>query len=148
MKLRPACLFALLALAASATTAQSLLRGEVVHIGGADNVTVQADGGNRVRVRIEGILPPATPPAAQQGRNALGRLLLGQPVSVHASDPAGRTSTDDTLPARLVLAGEEAALWMVRAGYARAAPDRTDLLAAESEARRMGRGLWAGGAQW
>ena len=118
-----------------------LWRVDVVHDG--DTVTCLDAAGQPQKIRLQGIdAPEFDQPHGREARQALAAKLAGGAVRVEgaARDQHGRLLGtlwlgDRDLNRELVAEGHA---W-VFGGFA---PD-PDLIAAESEARKAGRGLWA-----
>ncbi len=115
----------------------------VVAVQDGDTVSAKAPDGVQHRIRLIGIdAPEFDQPHGRQARDALATQVGGRQVMVesHGLDQHGR------LLARLLVEGRDVNASLVRDGHAwafgRVAPDPA-LVAAEAEARRGRRGLWA-----
>ena len=119
--------------------ADTLLRGRVVHIGGADRFTLATEAGGRVRVRLAGTLSPAGgTPAASAARRELARLLFGREVQVRAD-----TAHNEPLSARVLRGDLDIGMQMVAQGWLGADGSDAVLLTLETQARDARRGQWA-----
>lgn len=73
--------------AAQVATAQHTLHGSVVAVADGDTVTVAADGGERLRLRLAAIDAPETlQPYGTAARDELARLVLNRHVTVRVVD--------------------------------------------------------------
>ena len=132
---------AVLCLAASCGGEQ--LDGKVVAVHDGDTVTVLR-GGEQVKVRLACIDAPERGQAfGSRSRERLAELVMRRAVTLEVidHDQYGRTV------AHLQCDGVDVNLEMVRAGlawhYRYHCPNDTALAAAEAEARKAQRGLWA-----
>lgn len=115
-----------------------------------DGTTLRFEDGTVFR--LAGLLPPQPPlgyeglwRTAEQAREALSRLSLGQPLilTVTGKDRWGRT-----MGAAALSDGRQLGRTLVAAGWAQVSglepvAERDDYLRLEAEARREGRGLWS-----
>lgn len=115
----------------------------VVAVQDGDTVSAKAPDGTQHRIRLIGIdAPEYDQPHGRQARDALASRVGGRRVAVesHGHDQHGR------LLARLRVENRDINADLVRQGHAwafgRIAPD-PEIVAAETEARRERRGLWA-----
>lgn len=136
-------LIALGLFATSAVARETVLVGRVVGVHDGDTITVLTDGNKSVKVRLDGIDAPESKQAfGARAKETLSDLVFGKTVAVRVrtTDRYGRTI------GRVQVGGLDVNVEMVRMGFAwwyRAYAKRDTVLeAAESEARRAGRGLW------
>lgn len=130
---------------AAKTPAQSVpvaVAGRVVGITDGDTITVRTAAGT-LKIRLAGIdAPEKRQPYGSKAKEALGKMLAGREVRLidEGKDVYGRTL------ARVIAGGIDVNAAMVRQGYAWhfVKYDKSaDLAAAEREARKAKRGLWA-----
>jgi len=119
--------------------AEEVFKGTVTSVEDGDSVVVSTPT-ERVTLQIEGVdAPELSQPGGPEARAALAALTLGKAVTVRLKNASERI-------ARIEVAGSDTSLALIRRGMAwhcpRHAEDR-DLTAAEADARRAGRGLWA-----
>jgi endonuclease YncB( thermonuclease family) len=149
-RLAGALLFALNLSPAGVALTQGAERfaARVESVADGDSLTVRAEDGKRLRIRLSGIdAPELGQDHADESREQL-RLLLGRQlleIEPLKTDPFGR------LVARVRLEGEDVALWMVRNGHAwhfaryeseQPAMDRVRYRLAQSRAQSQRLGLW------
>jgi endonuclease YncB( thermonuclease family) len=123
------------------------LYGKVTAVKSAD-VVVLDYGAGRYDIRIVGIEVPREGPAAEEARKFVTGLVLGKNGRMRfegrnkEGEMVSRLLTDDP-----VIGIKDVGLELVKAGLARRQPNYDykyhELSAAENEARRAQRGLWA-----
>lgn len=115
-----------------------------------DARTVLLDDGRTVR--LSGITPPASPGRAREAAAALQKIVTGERVTLHATQPGKDRHGHLVMHVALAAEGLERSLQrdMLRLGLARVAArsddDRACLagwLSLERQARESGLGLWA-----
>lgn len=123
---------------------ETVILGRVVGVHDGDTITVLTDGNKSVKVRLDGIDAPESKQAfGARAKDALSSLVFGKTVAVRVrtTDRYGRNV------GRVRVGEVDVNVELVRLGFAwwyRAYARRDTVLeAAESEARRAGRGLWS-----
>jgi micrococcal nuclease len=144
--LRPLLIMLVLAIATTVVAASppaQTLTGKVVSIADGDTLTLLV-GKTQVRVRLEGIdTPERAQPFGRKAGQALAKKVFGKVVQVDdfGKDRYGRTLGIvrlDKSNVNLELVREGWAWW-----YRKYAAKNKELAAAEAEARKAKRGLWA-----
>lgn len=135
-------------LVAGLASAGDSLWGTVTSVPRAD-VVILSYGTGQYEIRIAGIDVPEQGPIAERARAFVSDLVLNKPARMRFL----YRDRDGTMIARLftddpALGIRDVAIELVRAGLARRDPDRDDykygeLAAAEQDARKARRGLWA-----
>lgn len=116
--------------------------GKVTHVTDGDSLWVRpAQGGEPVRVRIDGIdAPEICQAGGQAARKALAARLMGRTVQVQVR----RQDDYDRALATVALDGEDLGAWMVGQGHAWAYRQRSGAyLALQVQAQTAERGLFA-----
>lgn len=143
----------LLAFFLSASTAFAanlqVIEGKVVGVSDGDTLTVLSHGNEQHKVRLMGIdAPEKSQPFGQRAKQRLSDLAYGKQVSVEFS----KRDRYKRIVGKISDRGRDVNLAMVESGMAwfyaayqreQTPKDRELYAAAEDEARRMGRGLWA-----
>ena len=116
----------------------------VTRVSDGDTIDVTTSANGTVRLRLEGIdAPESGQPFGQVARNFTRQLAFDQLVTVRVLD----RDEYDRLVVRVISQGKDVSVELLKAGlawhYMQYSSDVT-LAAAEQDARRARRGLWAG----
>lgn len=118
----------------------------VLAVPAEDRVVVQTDDGSRT-VRLAGVRLPDDRQAAEEARQFLVRVVLGELVCIEPGSDGGRTEDTGVVWVFRCPDGLFVNLELVRLGYATCDSDRTGaysrlLRAYEERARAQGKGAW------